>query len=619
MSPARLASIHRYPIKGFASQALARADLRPGQGIPFDRCLAIANGQRPVAPGEAWTPCQAFVRLTRNPDLPSYGLRFHEAGGEAQLLGSDGRSVTLALDGRAPQDGAEDVLAAWFSQGPLGAPHIITRSAEGQLGYWDHEDATVSVINLATVALLKRAADRLVDPLRFRANLYLDGMPALDELALVGRRLRVGDAVLEVLRPINRCRATSVDPASGDASLNVPALLGRSLGHVFCGVYARVVQAGRIEPGDMVEDAGPAPTAARDGAAATTAPPVADWPRMADVVERIPESDSVVSFWLDDSLAALRPPAKAGQHLRVHLVGDDGRAAWRAYTISGVEGSRLRLSVKRDGALSRWLHDALLLGGRVLVSGPHGDVHLQAGPDQARPLALLSAGIGITPTVAMLRELVASGSRRPTTVRHVARDEADLALWAEARDLAGRLPGATAQLHLSRGGAGACAAAGATPGRMTFDPAWVDALRSQDADVYLCGPTGFLADARNALALGSVQPERVHVEVFASPAGRALSPDGGSGAPDLAAGPFRVRYGASGVEATWTREAGTLLDLAEAAGLAPPANCRSGACGSCKALLVSGSVAHLVEPVLPVGPATAYLCCAVPISDVVVG
>lgn len=413
------------------------------------------------------------------------------------------------------------------------------------------------------------------------------------------------------------CVSPAFDPASGDAGLNVPALLGRSLGHVYCGVYARVVQPGRIEPCDRVEDAGPAPTAARDGAAAETAPPVSNWPRMADVVERIPESCSVVSFWLDDALASLRPSPRAGQHLRVHLTGDDGRAAWRAYTISGVEGSRLRLSVKRDGVVSRRLHDVLLPGSRVLVSGPHGDVHLQAESDEARPVVLLSAGIGITPTLAMLRELVAFGSRRPTTVRHVARDETDLALWAEARDLMGRLPGATVQLYLSRGGADACAAAGATPGRMRFDPAWVDALRLQDADVYLCGPAGFLADARNALALGGVQPERVHVEVFTSPAARAQPADGGSGAADLAPGPFRVRYAASGVEATWTREAGTLLDLAEAAGLVPPANCRSGACGSCKALLLAGSVAHLVEPVLPVGPVTAYLCCAVPISDVV--
>lgn len=212
MSPARLASIHRYPIKGFASQALARADLAPGQGIPFDRCLAISNGQRAVAAGEAWTPCQAFVRLTKNPDLPGYGLCFDEASAEVRLLAPDGRSVTLALDGRTPEDGTEDVLASWFPQGPLAAPRIATRSAEGRLGYWDHEDATVSVINLATVALLERAAGRSVDPLRFRANLYLDGMPALDELALVGRRLRMGGAVLEVLRPIDRCRATSFDP-----------------------------------------------------------------------------------------------------------------------------------------------------------------------------------------------------------------------------------------------------------------------------------------------------------------------------------------------------------------------------------------------------------------------
>jgi len=53
---ARLASIHRYPVKGFGAQDLLAADLRPGQGIPFDRCLAITNGERAITGGGEWTP-----------------------------------------------------------------------------------------------------------------------------------------------------------------------------------------------------------------------------------------------------------------------------------------------------------------------------------------------------------------------------------------------------------------------------------------------------------------------------------------------------------------------------------------------------------------------------------
>jgi len=615
MSLTRLTSIHRYPVKGFGAQELSETDLQPGQGIPFDRCLAIANGGRALAGGGEWTPCQAFVRLTKNPDLPRYALAFDEAANTATLLGPDGRAVAVHGDGTG---GADDALAGWFAPGPLGPPRAVAQSRSGGAGYWDHEDAAISVINLATIATLERSAGRPVNPMRFRANLYVAGLPPFQELAFIGRLVRVGEAVLEVLRPTDRCRATSVDPATGDTGLNVPALLARTQGHIYCGVYARVVQAGRIMPGDPVEDLGPAPGAARDGAGAATAPPVSDWPRVARVVERVAESANVVSLWLDDPLAFLRVPPRAGQHLRVHVLDGEGRAAWRCYTISGVEASKLRISVKRDGTVSNLLHDARPAGGHMLISGPYGNVCLRDEANAAGPVVLLSAGIGITPTVAMLRGLATSGSDRRVFVGHVARDGVDLALWAEARDLVRRLPGASAQLYLSQASAGACEAHGAIPGRMPFDAMLQRLPPVREADTYVCGPAGFLADARAALLRAGASPGRVHVEVFASPkAGAAPSRGQQDGRRLHAAGPFQVRFVSGGVETTWTPQAGTLLDVAEAAGLAPAANCRGGVCGACRTPLLSGSVNHDPEPALPIGTDAAYLCCAVPVSDVI--
>lgn len=615
MSLARLASIYRYPVKGFGAQDLPEADLRPGQGIPFDRCLAIANGERAMSGEGEWTPCQAFVRLTKNPGLPGYGLEFDEAGNTATLLGPDGRAVAVHGEGTG---GSEKALAGWFAPGPFGPPRAVARSHSGRAGYWDHEDAALSIINLATVATLERSAGKPVNPMRFRANLYVDDLTPFQELAFIGRLVRVGEAVLEVLRPTDRCRATSVDPATGDTGLNVPALLARTQGHIYCGVYARVVQAGRIMPGDAVEDLGPAPGAAADGASAATAPPVYDWPRVARVVERVAESANVVSLWLDDPLAFLRVPPRAGQHLRVHVLDGEGRAAWRCYTISGVDASKLRISVKRDGVASSLLHDAWPAGGHMLISGPYGNIHLRDDAVDTRPVVLLSAGIGITPTVAMLRESAASGSDRQVFVGHAARDGVDLALWAEARDLVRRLPRASAQLYLSQASPGECRANGAVPGRMPFD-AMLQQLRFVgEADVYVCGPAGFLADARAALLHAGASPRRIHVEAFASPkVSAAPSVSREADTRTRAAGPFRVRFASSDVEATWTPQAGTLLDVAEAAGLTPPSNCRSGACGMCQTVLLTGVVDHCPEPAMPAGPDAAYLCCAVPVSDVI--
>jgi len=335
-------------------------------------------------------------------------------------------------------------------------------------------------------------------------------------------------------------------------------------------------------------------------------------------LERVAESANVVSLWLDDPLASLRPPPRAGQHLRVHLTDGKGRAVWRCYTVSGVEASRLRISVKRDGIMSSLLHADQPLGGHMLISGPFGDVHLRDEVGGARPVVLLSAGIGITPTIAMLRELAASGSDRRVFVGHVARDGSDLALWAEARAIVRRLPRASAQLYLSQTGAGACEAHGAVPGRMPFD-AMLQGLPSvREADAYVCGPAGFLADALAALLRAGASPGRVHAEVFASPkAGATASGSQQVDRRPRPAGPFKVRFTSSGVAATWTPQAGTLLDVAEAAGLVPAANCRSGVCGACRTPLLGGCVDHDPEPALPVGANAAYLCCAVPLGDVV--
>lgn len=125
--------------------------------------------------------------------------------------------------------------------------------------------------------------------------------------------------------------------------------------------------------------------------------------------------------------------------------------------------------------------------------------------------------------------------------------------------------------------------------------------------MFLCGPPAFLKEAGAALLGAGVDPSRLRVEVFASPAAVAAPPRADRPRP-RAARPQSVRFAASQVEATWTPEVGSLLDLAEAAGLALPANCRSGACGACAARVLSDDV----EPILPLRPGHALLCCAVP-------
>ena len=186
---------------------------------------------------------------------------------------------------------------------------------QGGLGWWDFDDAPLSLINQETVRALSRKAGKSWTRCA-RGNLYLDGLPAWREFAWVGRRVRIGAEVeLEILRPIERCKATSIDPTSARADLNLPALLAGGEGHIYCGVYARVLRAGRVHVGDAItlaEAAGPALAAPPADAAHPLAPPPAQWPRYAQVVGRVRESAEVDSFWLRDPLARLRPaPCRA--------------------------------------------------------------------------------------------------------------------------------------------------------------------------------------------------------------------------------------------------------------------------------------------------------------------
>jgi hypothetical protein len=112
----------------------------------------------------------------------------------------------------------------------------------------------VSIINLASVAKVENAAGAAVDPLRFRGNLHVTGWPAWHEFDLLGRELTIGEARLKVVKRIQRCAATEVDPGIGIRDLPIPRTLMDHFGHADCGVYAEVIAGGEIADGDPITE-----------------------------------------------------------------------------------------------------------------------------------------------------------------------------------------------------------------------------------------------------------------------------------------------------------------------------------------------------------------------------
>jgi uncharacterized protein YcbX len=113
---------------------------------------------------------------------------------------------------------------------------------------------------------IERVMHRTIDPLRFRANIYIDGCEPWIERTWIGGKLRIGEnAVFAVAENITRCAATNVDPKTGARDAHIPRTLGDIFGHEDCGVYLSALAPGTVKHGDTVELlAGPARTSVGD-------------------------------------------------------------------------------------------------------------------------------------------------------------------------------------------------------------------------------------------------------------------------------------------------------------------------------------------------------------------
>ena len=238
-------------------------------------------------------------------------------------------------------------------------------------------------------------------------------------------------------------------------------------------------------------------------------------------------------------------------------------------------------------------------------------------------MVLLSAGIGATPVLAMLYALAAANSTRQVLWLHAARDRQHHPFAAEVRRLMPPLHGRSYVCY-SRPGTqdkkGQDFDATGHLSRSVFDEVGIP----READVYLCGPTRFMADMKEALAAMDVTPERIHVEIFNG--SEPMTP-GVVGtvarAPhlpedDANTGPL-VSFARSGIAAHWKASAyQSILELAEACDVPVRWSCRTGVCHNCESGLVSGEVAYEPQPLEQPADGNLLVCCSQPIRDAVI-
>ena len=248
--PAEITGLYRYPVKGLTPEALPRVGLRAGQTLPSDRRYAIENGPSgfdPAAPG--WKPKTVFLMLMRNERLAALRSHFEDAT-HILTIRRDGQMVARGdLETAEGREAIESFFAENFVPELKGPPKVLVCPGHS---FSDVAKKVVSIINLASVRAIETMIGASVHPLRFRANLYLEGWPAWHEAELVGQTLSIGDSRLRVVKRITRCAATNVDPDTAARDLEIPEALMRRFGHNECGIYAEVIAPGEIAVGDAI-------------------------------------------------------------------------------------------------------------------------------------------------------------------------------------------------------------------------------------------------------------------------------------------------------------------------------------------------------------------------------
>jgi len=245
-------ALYRHPVKGFTPERLAAVDLAVGQGFPADRVYAVEVGDCGFDPAKpAFVPKTKFAVLAHIAEVAKARTRHDDATGLFHAT-APGRPD---FAGDLTDEAGREAFASWLTD-LLGeearAPLKVLR-APGDWRFTDHPLGHVSIINLASVRHLEAKIGRPVDPLRFRANLYVDGWPAWIENDWKDRTLTLGGATATVFKPIVRCAATHVDPTTAERDIDVVQSLFNLYGHTLCGIYVQITAAGRVAEGDVLE------------------------------------------------------------------------------------------------------------------------------------------------------------------------------------------------------------------------------------------------------------------------------------------------------------------------------------------------------------------------------
>jgi ferredoxin-NADP reductase/MOSC domain-containing protein YiiM len=501
---------------------------------------------------------------------------------------------------------------------------------------------------------------------QFGENFTVDGLS--DAGVCIGDRYRIGGALFEVTQPRVTCYRLGI-------RMNEPEMAALLVKHGRPGFYFRVLEEGEVEAGNEITRVASGPermsvseidallyrpghprdeleralriptlsvgwrrsleallTQEHDGGATTgnaglgavSGPPPA-WRgfRPFRVSRKVHESGNVISLLLEPMDGQPIAAALPGQFVVLRLGPASAPALMRSYSLSGEPGaSYYRVSIKREahGAAGAYIDDELRVGDVVHASAARGNFTLRPG---ATPVVLLSAGIGVTPVLAMLHALTAEASTREIWWLYGTRNGREHPFAEEARGLLAVLPHRHSHIcYSSPAPEDRPSVDFDAPGRLNMQVLREISL-PRNGDFYICGPSTFMSDLTAGLRALGVAADHIYTETFG--AGLSITPGIAASPrrpPHLPAGPPgpgpMVSFTRSGLNVRWGSSFQSLLELAEACDVPVRFACRTGVCHTCETGLVAGTIGYRPDPIDAPADGNVLICCSQPEGDVAI-
>jgi ferredoxin-NADP reductase/MOSC domain-containing protein YiiM len=580
-------------------------------------------------------------------------------------------SVNVGMPQNLAWQGRTVFTSVW--KRPIHGPRMVRRlnidgDGQGDLAGHGGEHRAVFVYQIDSYHYWQRELGR--DDFaygQFGENFTIEGLS--DQEVCIGDRYRIGQALFEVTQPRVTCYRVGI-------RMNEPRMAALLVAHGRPGFYFRVVEEGEVEAGDDIAQvvagsermtvfeinallympghprsqleralripalssgwrasfqallaqgqSGGATTGNAGLAPVSGRPPAWAGFRPLRVSHKIRESSSVMSLVLEPKDGLPLTAALPGQFVVLRLrLALDTPDVMRSYSLSGEPSARCyRISVKREphGVAGAYIDEKVRIGDVLDVSAPRGNFTLAPGD---APVVFLSAGVGVTPVIAMLHALAVEASRREVWWLYAARRGREHPFAREARTLLKSFAHGHSHIRYSspdpedRLGVDFDAY-----GR--FD---IGVLRElgvpRNADFFICGPSAFMSDLTAGLGAWGVATGRIHTELFgAGPSNTPGIATSSRRPPHLpaetsGAGPL-VSFARSGLNVHWGSAFQSLLELAEACDIPTRWSCRTGVCHTCETGLVSGAVGYRPDPIDPPSAGNVLICCSQPHGDVVI-